>query len=202
MPRKAVYLLVLPNGPTADEQLALVRKAFKLTKQDQIYIDDLAQKYRRKDTPLVERGVALRQLRAGDALVIPTPGGLGVGRDDIRSVLQQLGQMGRDLLVASTGKTVRWTEETADAVEFLDLATLERRRKAAANAREVQMALGRTYIPEEKAMLLDEETVRLMWFDRVRYPSRQEIAEKAGVSDRTLHTRFGPRTGRKNRKRK
>lgn len=202
MARKAVYLLVTTNGPTADEQLALIRKSVKLTKQDQIYTDDVSAKYRRKDTPLTDRAVALKQLRAGDVLVIATPGCLGIGRDDIRDVLQQLSQTGHSLLVASTGKTVRWTEETADAVEFLDLATLERRRKAAETAREVKMALGSTYIPEEKPLLISEEQARLMWFDRVRYPSPKAIAEKAGVTERTLYTRFGPRSGQKRRRRK
>lgn len=202
MPRKAVYLLVLPNGPSADDQLALIRKAVKLTQQDQIYTDDLSEKYRRKDVPLQERELALKQLRPGDAVVIPTPGGLGIGRHDIRVVLQRLGQSGHDLLVASTGKTVRWTEETADAVEFLDLATLERRRKAAETAREVKMALGSTYIPEKKALTISEDQVRLMWFDRARYPSPKAIAEQAGVTQRTLYDRFGPRTGKKRRRHK
>lgn len=201
MPRKAVYILVTTNGPTADEQLALIRKSVKLTKQDQTYTDDVSVKYRRKDAPLTDRAVALKQLRAGDVMVIATPGSLGIGRDDIRGVLQQLSQTGHSLLVASTGKTVRWTEETADAVEFLDLATLERRRKAAQTAREVKMALGSTYIPEEKPLLISEEQARLMWFDRVRHPSPKAIAEQAGVTERTLYTRFGPRSGKKRRRR-
>ena len=202
MARKAVYLLVTKNGPTADEQLALIRKAVKLTTQDEIYTDNVSERYRRKDTPLKDREVAIKQLRSGDTLVVATPGSLGIGRDDIRGVLLQLARTGHALIDASSGKAVRWTEEVADAVEFLDRATLERRQKAAQTAREVQMALGRTYIPEEKPLAINEEQVRLMWFDRVRYPSRREIADKAGVSDRTLHTRFGPRTGQKRRKRK
>lgn len=202
MARKAVYRLVTKNGPSADEQLALIRKTVKLTRQDEIYTDDVSEKYRRKDAPLTDRAVALKQLRAGDVLVVATPGCLGIGRDDIRGVLMQLSRGGHAVIDASSGKMVRWTEEVADAVEFLDRAILERRQKAAATAREVQMALGRTYIPEEKPLAISKEQVELMWYDRVRYPSRKAIAEMAGVSDRTLHTRFGPRTGQKRRRRK
>ncbi len=193
MPRKAVYLLLTKSGPTAEQQLALVRKTVKLARDDETYTDDTTQKYRRKDTPLEQRAIAIKQLRRGDTLVVATPGCLGIGRDDIRAVLMELARSGYSLLDASTGKSVRWTEEVADAVEFLDRATLERKRGAAASARQAKMALGYTYMPEPKQLAVTEAQARQMWYDRVRYPSQHEVAETCGVSYRTLYNRFGPR---------
>lgn len=202
MPRHAVYLLLTNGGPTKDQQLALIRKRVTLGKQDEIYTDDLTVRYRRKDAALEDRAVAIRQLRKGDVLVVATPGCLGVGRDDIRSALHELARKGAPLLDASSGKSVLWSEEVADAVEFLDRAVLERRRKAAETAREVKAALGHVYIPEEKPLAVSDAHARQMWFDRVKYPSQQKIAELCGVSYRTLYNRFGPRSGVKALKRK
>lgn len=171
--------------------MALVRKAVKLTRQDEVYKDDTS--IRRKPE-LEQRGIALRQMRAGDTLVVATPGCLGIGREDVRGVLTHLARAGNSLLDASTGKTVRWTEEVADAVEFLDRATLERKRGAAENARQAKIALGYTYTPEPKPLAITEAQARQMWYDRVRYPSQREVAEACGVSYRTLYNRFGPRT--------
>lgn len=193
MPRKAVYILVTKHGATFDQQMALIRKTVKLGKSDEVYTDDTGERYRRKDTPLRQRELALQHMRRGDTLVVASPGGLGIGREDIRGVLQQLAHAGHDLLDASSGKTVRWSEEVADAVEFLDRAVLERKRGAAENARQAKMALGYTYVPEPKPLAVTEAHARQMWYDRVRYPSQAEVAEACGVSARTLYNRFGPR---------
>lgn len=201
MARKAVYLLVTKSGPTAEQQLALIRKKVKLTKADEIYTDDTTEKYRRKDAVLEQRNVLERQLRRGDIVVVATPGCVGVGRDDIRGFLIRRSKDGHGTLDASSGKIVIWTDEVADALEFLDRATLERRRRAAETAREVKMALGHTYIPEEKALAVSDEQAKIMWYDPIGYPSRKEVARLCGVSDRTLHNRYGSRTGKK-RKRK
>lgn len=190
MARKAVYLLLTKSGPTRDEQLKLIHKAVKLTDRDQIYEDDLTQKYRRSDAELEDREVAMKQLRKGDVVVVATPGSLGVGRDDIRGVLHRLARTGHAILDASSGKSVLWSEEVADAVEFLDRATLERKRGAARTAREVKMALGHTFIPEKKPLAISDEQAKLMWYDPVRYPDKSEIARRCGVHWRTLHNRF------------
>lgn len=192
MPRKAVYILVTKLGPSADQQRALIQKTVKLTARDEEYVDDLTEPYRRKDKPLEQRAIAITHMRAGDLLVVTTPGGLGIGRDDVRSVLLQLARTGHGLLDASTGKTVRWTEEVADAVEFLDRATLERKRGAAENARQAKIALGGGFIRETKQLSVSDAQARQMWYDQARYTQR-EVAETCGVSSRTLYMRFGPR---------
>lgn len=193
MARKAVYVLVTKSGPTRDDQISAIRKTVKLTDRDEIYTDDMTEKYRRKDRHFEQRAIAIKQLRAGDVLVVATPGCLGIGRDDIREVLHQLGSRRAPLIDASTGKTVLWTEETADGVAFLDRATVEHKAGAAANARAIKAALGHTYIPQPKQLAIFEEEARQMWYDRVRYPSQQEVAKRCGVSTRTLYNRFGPR---------
>lgn len=194
MPRKAIYLLVTKHGPTADQQLALIRKTVKLAKQDEVYTDDTSERWRRKDAGLPQREIALKQMRRGDTLVIATPGCLGIGREDVRGVLIRLAQAGYYLTDASSGKSVRWTEEVADAMEFLDRAVLERKRGAAENARKAKMALGYTYVPQPKALAVTDAQARQMWYDQVRYPTQKEVAEVCGVTARTLYNRFGPRT--------
>jgi hypothetical protein len=193
MARKAVYLLVTKSGPSAEQQRALIRQVVKLTARDEEYVDDLTEPYRRKDRPLEQRAVALKHLRAGDILVVATPGGLGIGRDDIRGVLLELAHSGNGLLDAQSGKTVIWTEQVADALEFLDRATLERKRGAAASAREARIALGYIHIPEQKRLAVSDAQARQMWYDRVAYPSPKDVAEACGVSERTLYNRFGTR---------
>lgn len=193
MARKSVYILVTKLGPSADQQRALIRKTVKLISRDEEYLDDLTEPYRRKDKPLEERAVALKQLRAGDMLIVATPGCIGVGRDDVRTVLLQLARSDNGLLDASTGNVVRWTAEVADAVEFLDRATLERKRGAAENARQAKIALGYVHIQEEKPLLVTEDHAKMMWRDRVAYPSKEEVAKRCGVSVRTMYGRFGAR---------
>lgn len=195
MPRKTPYILVTKSGPTADQQRALIRKVVKLTGRDEEYIDDLTEPYRRRDKPLEQRALAMEHLRRGDVLVVATPGGLGVGRDDIRAVLLALAHKGNGVLDAQSGKTVIWSEEVADALEFLDMATLERKRGAAESARKARIALGYVNIPEQKVMKVSEAEARQMWYDRVRYPSSKDVAELCGVSVRTLYNRFKLRTG-------
>lgn len=194
MARKAVYILVTKSGPTAEQQLALVRKAVKLTKQDEVYTDDTSEKWRRRDAGLPQRDIALKQMRRGDTLVVATPGCLGIGREDVRAILMRLAQEGYYLIDASSGKSVRWSEEVADAMEFLDRAVLERKRGAAENARKAKIALGYTYVPQPKQLTITDAQARQMWYDKVRYPSQQEVAEACGVTARTLYNRFGPRT--------
>lgn len=201
MPRKAIYILVTKLGLTENEQRALIRKAVKLTSRDEEYIDDLTEPYRRKDKPLEQRAVAIGHMRSGDLLVIASPGMLGIGRDDVRSVLVQLARSGNGIIDVSTGKTVRWTPEAADAVEFLDRATLERKRGAADNARQAKMALNRTHIRDKKKLLVTEAQARQMWYDPGRY-SAQEVAETCGVTSRTLYERFKGRHPESNLKRK
>jgi hypothetical protein len=193
MARKAVYLLVTKSGASAEQQRALIRKAVKLGPHDEEYIDDLTEPYRRRDKPLEQRATALKHLRRGDLLVVATPGGLGVGRDDIRTVLLELARSGNGLLDAQSGKTVIWSEQVADALEFLDRATLERKRGAAATAREARIALGYVHIPEQKKLAVSDAQARQMWYDRVAYPSPKDVAEACGVSARTLYNRFGSR---------
>lgn len=193
MARKAVYLMVTKSGPTKDEQLELIRKTVKLTSRDQVYADDMTEKYRRKDRQFIDRAIAIKQLRAGDVLVVATPGCLGIGRDDIRGVLHELAAKGNALIDASTGRTVLWSEEVADAVAFLDRATVEHKAGAAANARAVKAALGHTYMPQPKPLAIFEEEARQMWYDPIRHPSQKAVAERCGVSTRTLYNRFGSR---------
>lgn len=193
MPRKSIYILVTKSGPSADQQRALIRKAVKLEPRDEEYIDDLTEPYRRRDKPLEERAVALAHLRRGDVLVVATPGAVGIGRDDIRGVLLALARSGNGLLDAQSGKTVIWTEQVADALEFLDLATLERKRGAAATARQARIALGYVNIPEQKQLAVSDAQARQIWYDRVAYPSPKDVAEFCGVSPRTLYNRFGSR---------
>lgn len=192
MPRKSVYMLITKLGPTEDEQRKLIRKVVRLTARDEEYVDDLTEPYRRKNRQLEQREVALKQLRAGDVLVVASPGMVGVGRDDIRDILLRLARSGNGVLDAISGKTIRWTPEAADAVEFLDRATLERKRGAAQNARKAKMALTGTYIREQKKLLVTEAQARQMWYDPGRY-SAQEVAETCGVTVRTLYDRFETR---------
>lgn len=201
MPRKAVYILVTKLGPTENEQRALIRKAVKLSTRDEEYVDDLTEPYRRKDKPLEQRAVAIGHMRAGDLLVVASPGALGIGRDDVLGVLLQMARSGHGIIDASSGKTIHWTPEVADAVEFLDRAILERKRGAAENARKAKMALTGTFIPIKKALLVTEAQARQMWYDPARY-SAKEVAETCGVTIRTLYDRFEGRHPPSNLKRK
>lgn len=193
MPRKQVYLILSKAGLTKDEQMKFIRKVVPAVDRQEIYVDDLTVPYRRKDKGLEQRELAIKQLRRGDSLVIATPGSLGVGRDDIRETLHRLSAAGCPVTVASSGKTILWTNAAAEAVEFLDAATLERRRGAAESARKARLALGYTYTPEPKPLSISEAEARQMWYDRIGHPSQKEVAERCGVSTRTLYNRFGSR---------
>ena len=205
MARKQVYLLLAKAGPSRDEQLKLIRKVVPASESQAIYEDDLTIPYRRRDLGLEQRELAIKQLRPGDTLAIATPGCLGQGRDDIRATLLRLADLGCPILVASSGKTVLWKPAAGDAVDFLDAATLERRRGAAHSARLARMALNHTYIPQPKALTVTDAEARQMWYDPVGHPSQKEVAERCGVSQRTLYNRFGgrhPESALKRKKRK
>ena len=193
MSRKAVYLLVTKSGPTAEQQLAAIRKVVAIGSRDETYTDDVTEKYRPKDRGFEQRGVMLRQLRRGDTVVVASPGRLGVGQDDVRTVLHALGRGGHPLIDASTGKTVLWTDEIADGVAFLARAIGEHKAGAAANAREARAARRAAGEPEQKPLAITEAEARQMWHDPIRYPSQKAVAETCGVSYRTLYNRFGPR---------
>lgn len=191
MARDQIYLLVAKVGLSKDEQMKLIRKVTTVGRAQEIYVDDLTLPYRRKKQGLEQLDLAIAQMRPGDRLVIPTPGCLGQGREDIRKTLHRLQAIKCPILVASTGKTILWSNEAADALEFLELATLERKRGAAAEARKHAVGLG--YKPAPKELKMSEDQARLMWHDRVRYPSGKEVAELCGMSPRGMYDRFGPR---------
>ena len=193
MARNAIYLMITKSGPTKDEQLALIRRTVPEAKSDEVYVDDMTEKYRRKDRAFEWRTRAIASLRKGDMLVVSSPGRLGIGRDDIRDVLHQLARKGNAVLDAGSGRPILWTEEVADCVAFLDRATLEHRQGAAAVARRARSLLGITYVPQPKVMRISEAEARQMWHDRIRFPSQKDVAERCGVSTRTLYNRFGQR---------
>ena len=173
--------------------MAVVRRAVKLAPQDETYTDDLTTRRRTSDHRFPARDTLLKQLRKGDVVIVASPGRLGIGRDNIRAALHDLARKGNALLDASTGKRLLWTDEIADHLEFLDRGSLEHKADVLRAARAAKQALGIVHRPKPKEFKTSELAAETAWRDTVRY-TKDEAAAVAGVSWRTLHTRFGGRT--------
>lgn len=190
MPRNVFYILLTKSGPTKDQQMAAIRRAVKPARTDEDYTDDLTKRRRKSDHQFPARDTMIRQLRAGDVVVVASPGRLGIGRDDIRRTLHDLARKGNVLLDASTGKRLLWTDEIADHVEFLEAGRREHTADVLRGARAARKAAGIVYRPEPKELPPNAEAI---WRDTARY-TRQEAGDACGVHWRTLHNRFRGRT--------
>lgn len=190
MPRHVVYTLLTKKGPTHEQQMATVRRAVKLTTQDETYTDDLTKRRRIADHEYPARATMIRQLRRGDVVVVASPGRFAIGRAALRAALHELARKDAPLLDASTGKRVLWTDEIADHLDFLDRGASEHTADILRGARAAKKASGIVYRPEKKRLPPNAEAV---WRDTVRY-TREEAAAECGVTWRTLHNRFMGRT--------
>lgn len=192
MPRQVVYTLLTKNGPTHEQQMAAVKRTVKLMAQDETYTDDLTRRRRASDHEYPARSTMIRQLRKGDTVVVASPGRLAIGRDAIRAVLHELERKGNWLIDASTGRRVMWTKEIEDLHSFLERGSREHKADVLRAARAAKKAAGIVYRPEKKEFLISEEAAEHVWRDTVL--TRDEAAERCGVSWRTLYNRFGGRT--------
>ena len=194
MPRNAIYLLLTKTGPSEDEQLAFIQRKVGIGQDDQTYVDDVSASGMKR-VAFPDRDNMMRQLRAGDRVVVATPGRLGVGREDVRSVLHDLHRKGVPLVDASTGRELIWTDEVADALQFFERAAMEHKRNAAQGARNALKNMGYepAIVSKRKAWKLPEDEARVMWLDRIRYPAGEDVAKACGVTLKTMYNYFGKR---------
>lgn len=200
MPRIVAYVLLTKAGPSAKAQLEAIEAA--RLPIEPAYTDDLTKRRALERREFTERDLMLRQMRHGDSVVVATPGRLGIGKDDVVAMLEAVEAKGGAVIDASTGDRIAWTPELLIGLAFLDRAVIEHKQLAAAAARRAAAAKGIKGGAPKKPFDLPEAEVKRRWFDQVGHPSQQEVARASGKSARTLYTLFGPRSGRRNARKK
>lgn len=199
MSRKVAYLLITKAGPSRDRQLKVIQGTGH--EVEPLYEDKALTRRAVEKRELPERDLMLRQLRPGETVLVASPGRLGFGKDDVLSVLRAIDLKGGVLIDASKDQEVRWQPELDIAFDFMNRAVHEHKAQAAATARRAKADAGIKGGRPEKPFKLPEAEVRRRWHNQMDY-HRDEVAEAAGKSWRTLHAIFGPRSGRSNARRK
>lgn len=183
------YTLLTKNGPSQEEQLAVIRARVGRIGRGAIYLDDLTASRRPEERHFRDRATMQAQLRPGDTVAIASPGRLGIGRDDVRGMLHAINRSRCSVLDAGAGKRLIWSEEVADAVAFLDRATLEHQAYNLREARARRRALGITKRAGPKPLKVSADEALRIWRDTVRY-TEDEAAALIGLSKRQCYTRF------------
>ena len=188
MARLNIFILLTKAGPDREAQERAIRAAIKVTApHDQFYVDDLSKRRSKRDHHFPMRTAAITHSREGDTFVVASPGMIGIGREDVRKVLHQLYEKRVPLFDASTGKTIMWTDEIADGLQFLERAETEYRSLVTARARS-----GKNGSPKKK-LKVTEAQAKIMWHDRARYPSPTKVAALIGLSERACYLNYGKR---------
>lgn len=190
MSKRYCYILVVEAGPSRKEQLAIINPSA----DDIVMIDDA----RNGVSKLVEREKLLLSISNGDTLAVSSPGRLGINRTDILKVMERLVKIGVDIDDISSGKKLSLREDKdLAAVFFISSATSEQRRLIMTLARMEKTKKGINGGRPPKQMLLSESEILKRWHDKENYPSAKKIAASAGVTERTLYSKFGPRNNKK-----
>lgn len=191
MGMKRGYIRLSKAGPSLeDQQKALERAGINnFSEGVSVFVDP---PLKRGDPPTwLGRTKAIQSLRPGDELVVSSASRLGTTMSDVLGVLRAVGERQASILVADSGHKVAWHPDALAAVEFAQGAELENRREVAATARAAQAATGRVGGAPKQLHGEALEKAKRLWADQSL--SAAEVAERVGVTTRTLYRRLGER---------
>ena len=187
--------------PTVADQLAALKAAGVLERY--VYIDRMPaaehQATRRRPSDLVEREAVLADLRSGARLVVASLSVLGLSEQDISAAVWQVLAAGasvyapdRDLSIdVETGREIVKAEISAGAKALMRSRPIEARKALAQLVEHGAIKVGRR--PAVQALPPDvQEAARRDWLTN-RALSRDQVAEKYGVSAGALKNAFGNR---------
>lgn len=186
---RRAYIRLTRSGPSLKEQEDALRQAGidDFSDSGPIHVEPMPKAGAAADA---RRVAAIQSLDAGDELVIATPGCLGGTRADILATLTAISERGAALHVASTGVTIKWSEEAARAAEFVAQAESE---GAAMRARNARLARSAGKLGGRKPRLVKGtaafEEAEQAWRDPTK--SAADVARETGLSAPTLYRAFG-----------
>lgn len=185
------YIRLTKSGISLKEQEDALRRAGidDFSEYGPVYVEPMP----KAATTTGERRVAaIQSLVEGDELVIATPGCLGGTRADVLAALAAISARGAALHVVSTGATVKWSVEAANAAEFAAQAESE---CVVMRAKHARLSRGDDKLGGRRPRLTKGTTAftraERAWRDPTK--SAAEVAAETGFSTATLYRAFGPK---------
>lgn len=143
-----------------------------------------------------DREAAINSLLEGDVLVISEPSRLGVSAVDVMAALEAVGARGASVMRADTGETITWSPDAQRVISFAVEAESVNRKDIAANARKARAASGN--LGGLPPVLWDRKKLTaLEEMDRAGELTRQQMADKLGVSRATLQRKLAELNSKK-----
>jgi DNA invertase Pin-like site-specific DNA recombinase len=190
---KRGYIRVSPYGPSEAAQIEALRKAGVEVepRDDRLFIDRVPAR-KAATSSLVNRDMLLRILRPDEIVVVSTLDRLGTTREDVIAVLGVIGARGAAVEEAETGERYHWHPDILSVHAALDRAQAALFREHTTPGRLARATSGHIGGRRPRLTGAERENARKDWHDPAM-PSQAAVANKYGVSVRTLHNQFGPR---------
>lgn len=182
------------TGPTKESQRDKLRGAgiIDFRPEGPVYEDLSKRKYGKvQPTETKARDQMIRDVRAGDLVVVASPSRLGTGRRDIMEALRSITDKGAAVFDASTGATVVMALEAEIAFGFIDRAESERQAHQLEQMRRKKVAMGAKGGAPKKFTAKRRAEAKRLWADMNL--TAAQAAERAGISVRTGYRLFGTR---------
>lgn len=185
------YIRLSKTGPSLKEQ----RSALSLVgfpEAGPIFVDEIPKGRSKPDhDALPQRSEAIRSLSANDELVIANAARLGTSVADILAALVAVGQKRASIFEVATGATIRWHPDAQEAVAFIERAESNQRREVTAKMRATKVAMGMLGGAPVKLTGESLKEAERLWANPEL--TAAQVAEKTGVSERTLYRKLGER---------
>jgi len=191
---KLGYVREDSTGLTKESQRDKLREAgiSDFSPSGPVYEDLSRRKYgKAQPTETKARDQMIRDVRAGDVVVVASPSRLGTGRRDLMDALRAITDKGGSVFDASTGQTVVLAPEAEVAFAFLDRAEGERQAFQLEQMRRKRVAMGAKGGAPQKLTAKRKKEGKQVWADLNL--TAQQAADKIGISVRTGYRLFGAR---------
>lgn len=189
---KLGYIRISKTGPSLDEQKSILSTAGVDVSEssEALFIDN--QSTHRRQHHLPKRLEAINNLSQGDFLVVSSGARLGSSIGDILDALDDVDRRRAAVLDAETGTVIEWHPDAMKVIKYARRAESEIRKEIAQKMRSTRVALGTLGGPPEKLTNETLSQAQKLWSDKSLTAS--QVAERVGVSVRTLYRRLGERS--------
>ena len=182
------YILITRCGVPFEAQLTAIQAFTNLA--DNVFADSWTDPHhprRRAWEDLLSASIR------GDAVVVGTPGALGNTVAQVVESLNTLKERGLMLQDATSGRRIVWDTSVVQSIAFVQAATREVRKRAAAEARLSLAEARRTGTGGVRTSRPTTPSIKAKWRNPVDYPVIAELERESGMSRRTLYRLYGPR---------
>ena len=193
-PRKCGYIRLSKAAPSLKEQQAALRSVGLTDFSDEgpVFVDEPPRRRPKPgEDPLAQRRMAIVSIGPGDELVIASAARLGTSPSDVLAALVEIARRGGAVYDVEAGKPIRWHPDALDAIEFVQRAETGQRREVTTKMRAKKVAIGALGGAPVKLEGEALAEAKRLWADPAF--SAAQVAEKAGVTERTLYRRLGER---------